>query len=114
MTMQATSPRRVVVRVGSPTFRFPMSATMNTSHWNRSGWAWTKASRVELVSSIPSTMSLTWHGGDPSKTFRVPAWITNPLLSSEIPRPYNRPSSLRVGVHGSDDQPCSGGAGWTS
>jgi hypothetical protein len=32
VTMQATSPRRVVVRAGWPTVRFPMSATMKTSH----------------------------------------------------------------------------------
>ena len=39
VTVQATSPRRLVVRMGSPARRLPISATMNTSAANRSGSA---------------------------------------------------------------------------
>ena len=63
VTTQATSPRSVVVSAGSPTFRSPMSQMTNRSHANRAGLASTKASRLLFVSSIPSTISRTVHGG---------------------------------------------------
>ena len=62
VTTHATSPRSVVVSVGSPTRRLPMSQTMKTSAANSSGCSSTKASRLLFVSSMPSTISFTVHG----------------------------------------------------
>ena len=64
-----------------------MSQTMNRSQANSSGLAWTKASRLLSVSSMPSRISLTVQGGLPSKILSVPRWTTRPPLSSAAPRP---------------------------
>ena len=64
-----------------------MSQTMNRSTSKSSGWASTKGSRLLLVSSIPSTISLTVQGGLPSRIRMVPRWVTSPPLSSAAPRP---------------------------
>jgi hypothetical protein len=63
-----------------------MSQTTNTSQANRPGLAWTNASRLLSVSSMPSRISLTVHGGWPSNTLSVPRWTTRPPLSSAAPR----------------------------
>ena len=86
-TYASAIPRSAVVNVGSPMRRFPTSATTMASASNSAGFARGYSSNGPPHSSSPSTITLTVHGGAPSKARMRAAWITTPLLSSAAPRP---------------------------
>src|SRR5215467_3785944 len=89
-------PRSVVVSVGTPTAKLPVSQTRIVSARNISTLSGTNASSPPVpCSSEPSLISLTLQGKPPctclSARSAVRCITTLPLQSAE-PRPYQRPS----------------------
>ncbi len=110
-------PRSVVVSVGTPTAKLPVSTTRIASARSRSAFGGTNASSPPVpCSSEPSQISLTPHGKPPavclSARSAVRCMTMLPLQSAE-PRPYQRPSrsvSSQIG----DFQTSSPSGGCTS
>ena len=116
MTSTLVMPRSVLVSVGTPTAKLPVSTTRIVSARRSSAFSGTNASRPPVpCSSEPSQISLMPHGKPPlpaSARSAVRCMTMLPLQSAE-PRPYQRPSrsvSSQIGtVHAS-----SPSGGWTS
>ena len=89
-------PRSVVVSVGTPTAKLPVSTTRIVSARRRSAFSGTNASRPPVpCSSLPSQMILTPHGNPPSTPRSARSAVrcmTMLPLQSAAPRPNQRPS----------------------
>ena len=117
VTSTLVMPRSVVVSVGTPTAKSPVSTTRIVSARSRSAFSGTNASSPPVpCSSDPSQMILTVHGKPPltSRSARsaVRCMTMLPLQSAE-PRPYQRPSRS-VSSHTGDVHASSPSGGWTS
>ena len=97
LTSTLVIPRSVVVNVGTPTAKLPVSTTRIVSALSRSALGGTNSSRPPVpCSSDPSQMIFTPHGKPPplaccSARSAVRCMTMLPLQSAE-PRPYQRPS----------------------
>ena len=117
VTSTLVMPRSVVVSVGTPTAKLPVSTTRIVSARSNSTFSGTNASSPPVpCSSEPSQMSLMPHGKPPltcASARSAVRCMTMLPLQSALPRPYQRPSrsvSSNTGtVHAS-----SPSGGWTS
>ncbi len=115
-TRTSVMPRSVVVTVGRPARKLPVSPITTVSAASRSGCSSAYRSRPPVpCSSDPSTITLTCTGTPPS-AFRARSasrCMMTPPLQSALPRPYQRPSRS-VSSNGGVVQADSSSGGCTS
>ena len=114
VTQTFASPRRLVVRLGTPTAKLPVSMTRIASARSRSGFSGTNFSSPPVpCSSEPSPTILTFTGRSPPSARRAVRWTAMLPLQSAAPRPYQRPFRSVSSQAGLSHAASSAG-GWTS